>query len=211
MAKEIRWFFDGPLPGSVAEWFEKALPGEVVQPPEDERADAYLATGRAKDDDSGLKMRDVGAAPKFEFKWRTESMPFRADRMAGLLEDWGKKSWKFAGREGLQPVLDSIAGGLKMDWVTVTKRRRERRYELRHGELHPASGRVSEGFKIELTPFKSAGADWWSLGIDVCSDRDDVTPGLAKLAELLIRDYPGPALDIEHSFGYPAWVRRASA
>jgi hypothetical protein len=210
MAQEIRWFFEGPLPDDVAEWFERALPGEGMQKPEGKRTDAYLATGRDEDDDAGFKMRDVGMEPKFEFKWRTESEKFEATSLEGLLENWGKKSWEFKEADRLQPVLDAIGAGLDMKWVHITKERRKRAYSLEDdGALVPEGKRVDRGFKIELTPFTSAGREWWSLGIDIFIDHEGVAAGLSKLAELLTKDYPGPALDVKHSCGYPAWVLRA--
>lgn len=197
---ELRWFFDGPIPSQVEEWFSK-LDGTPPRPKS--RDDVYLiVTGR---DDFGVKLREGN----LELKWRTGSEPFKGQgrEEIGFKELWDKRGWKYSNEELVDAGFE--APDLAGPRVKVHKMRRQRKYEVdQSGAFGPVSivDQPDRACVIELTGLKRNGEPAWTLGFDAIGTADEVDKILAQGVERLLAAYTGPALTSERSFGYPKWL-----
>jgi hypothetical protein len=142
-----------------------------------------------------------------EFKWRlaTEEFASSGGLVTGTLENWDKKSWELVDKQQERAMLDAVGKGLSFRWVEAGKNRRQRRYDM-SGDVLRSKERVDVGLVIELTELFVAGNKWWSIGIDLIGDGTELPDKFKRHADALLARYPGPKLDAEHSYGYPAWV-----
>lgn len=192
---EVRWLVPGPVPEAVAAWFH-AL-GAPVEPTT--RTDRYLVPLH---DGLGLKLR--GGGLQIEPKQRAAVLgPVRPrPGVAGQAERWQK--WSF-------PLAESPPAP-EGPWVEVLKTRWLRTYRDEAGRLvptdEPESGLVHG---LELTAVEVLGEPWWTVGVETSGGSPDA------LADALFRALPDllgpapPALALEQSRAYPAWLRAVTA
>lgn len=208
MGVEIRWFFERLLPGEVSTWFERDLLGESP-PLREERTDIYLAAR----EDLGIKLREG----KLEIKWRPNpGLVFSASgRPRGQGEYWDKWSWNDPESKADVQITKLLKERSDHPWIPVEKERHQHKYELAAGALRNVGPgqKVDQGVIIELTTLKVYGRSWWTLGLDLLGKAQDPDESLKEAKEVfekslgrLFEKYPGPALKLDNSYGYPKFV-----
>ena len=180
---EIRWFFRGDLPADVRHWFTQngSARGPFSETDEDKRHDVYLVV--QGDKEVGLKLR----GNELELKQLRDTLDvrFSGGRISGRAEVWAKWEWSVTPRE----VAKKHPKGVQRE---VGKKRLQRTFE--------AGG---AGCVAEITALAVGDERWWTIAAGLPGS-DPVT--IKGCAEEVFRDYPGPALDGEHSLSYPAWL-----
>jgi hypothetical protein len=196
---EVRWFYEGAIPGEVVEWFRS---GERLTENEPPRVDRYMRLGEA--DGLGIKVREG----RLEIKQRTGKggvIRFQG-RASGQIEEWRK--WSF--------VLDTsneALGGLLVPgsaWVSVEKTRELRRYSLIPGgqlETALAGQFPARGCNAELSRLVVEGQSWWSVCLEAFGGESLLQEAL-MLAAARIFDRPLATFNLQasDSFGYPRWL-----
>jgi hypothetical protein len=192
---EVRWFFEGSLPGELLSGYQAAsIPGVQEQ-----RTDWYLVGAHRPD--LGIKVRD-GAW--LDVKRRTGVEPDRAfdATMRGDVEHWAKWSFPLAA----DPVEEVP------EWRRVDKRRWIRRYDL--GGPGPATAVpfeqvVDSGCSAELSDVLVDGTLSWSLGFEAFGSPDALGSALTAGVSTFLADTPelaAAAFMQTDSRSYPSWL-----
>lgn len=191
---EVRWFYEGPAPEHVHDWF-RAVAGE---PPLETRTDRYV---RPASDGLGVKWR----SGSLEVKRLAEVVGEARFHVcaAGRVERWRK--WSFPLTDDAS--LDRPAG----DWVEVEKSRRVRYFAaeadgvrwLENGE------RSSEACGLELGEVRVGEAVWWSVCFEAFGpDEGALVDRLRRVASHAVATAEPPTLGAEHALSYPTWLRQ---
>ncbi len=195
---EMRWFYSGALPKSIAQWFGSESLGAYLSPPE-EREDIYLLVPSC--DYLGVKLR----GKTLEVKWRQAelgTMQF-GNRWEGKAEKWLK--WVCA--DTMAPVpADIVATG---KWVGVKKKRAQRLYQVSApGSLMsvPVEAPIPQGCTVELTQLHINGSAWWTLGFEAFGSESCLTESLQTVATWTSKSYQAQKLKAEDSSAYPIWL-----
>lgn len=195
---EMRWFYSGALPKSIAQWFGSESLGAYLSPPE-EREDIYLLVPSC--DYLGVKLR----GKTLEVKWRQAelgAMQF-GNRWEGKAEKWLK--WVCA--DTMAPVpADIVATG---KWVGVKKKRAQRLYQVSApGSLMsvPVEAPIPQGCTVELTQLNINGSAWWTLGFEAFGSESCLTESLQTVATWTSKSYQAQKLKAEDSSAYPIWL-----
>jgi hypothetical protein len=195
---ELRWFFSGPVPSIVKDWFC----GSRLCKEESIRTDHYLVFPGSNS--VGLKVRD---GKKLQVKARVrEPEPFSLPGgvIVGRLDAWVK--WSHEDTE----MADRLAGLRFGDplWVSVIKERWLRKFQLDDRQLTEvdADSEPDRGCKIELTRVTPPNALWWSLAFE--SFGPTPLPGdVARTAAHFLKLIPdGLVLTERDSTAYPEWL-----
>jgi hypothetical protein len=201
---ELRWFFKGLVPAEVQEWFN--LKFATRRPPKEKsRTDIYFIVRDRED--LGLKL----SRGRLELKWRQAAGPFSLSDppLSGVTETWVKEEWR--GAKELGGCLDLAFGKPKLQgWrVEVHKTRSLRKYQV------DARGRPSDlamdrpaarFFKVELTGLSKHDRPWWTLGMEVSGEPENLQEIFAAAVQNLWRDHPPLELHADRSYGYPHWL-----
>ena len=195
---EMRWFYSGALPKSIAQWFGSDSLGGYLSPPE-EREDIYLLVPSC--DYLGVKLR----GKTLEVKWRQGelgAMQF-GNRWEGKAEKWLK--WVCA--DTMAPVpADILATG---KWVEVKKKRAQRLYQVSApGSLIsvPVEAPIPQGCTVELTQLNINGSAWWTLGFEAFGSESSLTESLQTVATWTSKSYQAQKLNVADSSAYPIWL-----
>lgn len=195
---EMRWFYSGALPKSIAQWFGSDSLGGYLSPPE-EREDIYLLVPGC--DYLGVKLR----GKTLEVKWRQGelgAMQF-GNRWEGKAEKWLK--WVCA--DTMAPVsADIIATG---KWVGVKKKRSLRLYHVSESGAVmsvPVEAPIPQGCTVEITQLNINGSPWWTVGFEAFGSESLLTETLQTVATWVSKSYQGQKLKAEDSSGYPNWL-----
>ena len=195
---EMRWFYSGALPKSIAQWFGSDSLGGYLSPP-DEREDIYLLVPSC--DYLGVKLR----GKTLEVKWRQAelgAMQF-GNRWEGKAEKWLK--WVCA--DTMAPVpADIVATG---KWVGVKKKRAQRLYQVSApGSLMsvPVEAPIPQGCTVELTQLNINGSAWWTLGFEAFGSESSLTESLQTVATWTSKSYQAQKLNAADSSAYPIWL-----
>jgi hypothetical protein len=201
---ELRWFFKGAPPAQVQDWLSEKLPGERPHK-EKVRQDLYFIV--RDQEDLGLKL----SRGRLELKCRQESRPFSLSepRIAGVTEIWRKQEWRFA-KEYMKD-LDLAFGKPNLPgWrMEVHKNRSMRKY------LVDALGQVADPvkgepaarlLKIELTNLTKHDRPWWTLGVEISGEPQNLHEIFALAVQNVLQDHPHIDLNAGCSFGYPHWL-----
>ncbi|CAA9562187.1 hypothetical protein AVDCRST_MAG81-902 [uncultured Synechococcales cyanobacterium] len=196
---ELRWFYSGIMPISINEWFTHDCPGEHLTPPT-QREDLYLTTPGCEC--LGIKLRQ----DHLEIKWRQSGLGVweLVYGLAGQAEQWVK--WI------CEPSPDKIlpeANLTKGRWISVTKVRSQRKYEVLSDQSLIAVAieqPVNLGCTVELTKLKVAGNTWWSLAFEAFGEDKALINTLKVVTNYLLSNYQGPILQAQDSFAYPNWL-----
>lgn len=206
---ELRWFYDGALPEAIREWFRSGLPGEQVSEVDD-RDDTYLFQPRHEG--FGVKLRQAQPRSPYtlEIKWREHARPFQgAHGVAGQVERWLKLGWKDPEGPGPESLSDfALPAG---PWVTVGKRRWQRKYDWADGALNPVApkSRVDSGAVVEIVELELGGRPYSSLLIESYAADEPAQERILRAAiEQLMRNFPEPRPGMTQSYGYPFWLAR---
>ncbi|MBD1923561.1 hypothetical protein H6F77_21160 [Microcoleus sp. FACHB-831] len=179
---EVRWFYRGTIPKEVKNWFGQDILGKHPSPPE-EREDWYLYSPWC--DRLGIKMR----GGNLEIKWRLAELGVQrfGDGLEGKTEKWLK--W-ISEKPKNNKIIPANVGG-KALWIGVRKERSQRKYE---------------GCTMELTKLIVQNEAWWSLAFEASGEEAQEMNNLQAIASEIFKNYPGMALQIHDSFGYPKWL-----
>jgi hypothetical protein len=195
---EMRWFYSGALPKSIAQWFGSDSLGGYLSPPE-EREDIYLLVPGC--DYLGVKLR----GKTLEVKWRQGelgAMQF-GNRWEGKAEKWLK--WVCA--DTMAPVpADILATG---KWVGVKKKRAQRLYQVSApGSLMsvPVEAPIPQGCTVELTQLNINNSAWWTLGFEAFGSESSLTESLQTVATWTSKTYQAQKLNAADSSAYPIWL-----
>jgi hypothetical protein len=199
---EIRWFFRGEVPASVADWFGAGLDLEVER-----RKDSYLVFEGSES--VGVKLRDFDdpKGGKFEVKamiGAAETLAVAAN-VHGRSDTWSK--WSFDVKQ-FGSWVEAITTG-EPSWMTTSKQRRLRKFGLDTDEVieMPVAERPDNGCSAELVRLEVGPGDvWWTFGFESFGPRDRVR---ANLRRVLAHWFTAPApiaLDVVGSAPYPIWA-----
>ncbi len=198
---EVRWFYQGALPGEVVDWFH-----DCEQEPEEQphRLDYYLRLGTT--DSLGIKLREG----RIEVKQRVRQhgVAQLGERATGLVEHWRK--WSF----GLADAGTSFGDILVpvQSWIGVQKQRKLRKYQLAGDDrlLAVGAGEYPErGCAGELTAIRIEEQEWWSLGFEAFGEESSLKEILMlAVGQFLSRKRVPFYFHAEHSYGYPSWLAR---
>ena len=188
---ELRWFSHGTPPTEVEHWFNDHCPGELQKSPE-EREDLYLYTPEC--DYLNIKLRQGS----LEVKWRKAELGIRRfdPSWEGKVEQWLKWSCKDPTQQSIIPA--DIIG--KRPWVSVKKRRRQRRFAMQ------PSQRLYQGISCELTQLNIRNDVWWSIACEMATEDANQIDNFENLVSQISKTYPAPELLAENSYAYPRWL-----
>jgi hypothetical protein len=191
---EMRWLFDGPLPGAVERWLQSG--GDTTAPTS--REDRYLTLPGVVD--MGIKQREG----RVDIKGRLAVLGFHAiaPEIEGVAERWCKWTYDAA-------IADRL-GCFQGDVIVVGKSRVQRYFLLdSDGRTQRTVQRdpTQRGFSLELTRIRLAGGEHWSLGVEAAPDDPDLLANLLHALGEVLRGFP-VTLPRERSMSYPAWLAR---
>lgn len=183
LTREVRWFFDGPLPSSVLEWFQGRNGARVER-----RVDHYDLEAAHRG--IGLKRR---SSTSFDSKFRVliiENLAL-SPGLSGHVEEWMKIS---------EPINEETSSRIPRA-VEVSK-------EL-HTRDFPLNGSNGAGCEAELAAITAGSVQAWSLCFETYGPPDQraaaFSSGIARLLEGSPLP-PGMALGPESCHGYPEWI-----
>lgn len=196
---EVRWFYPGAAPLEIVTWFGQGERPPETQPP---RTDYYLRLGDT--DSLGIKLREG----KLEIKQRQQSSATVrfGGQVAGRVALWRKWSFPLAASGGDPAALLAQSGS----WLAVHKARRVRQYELtpsREVRPVPATLFPAQGCGLELTAIRVEGGRWWSLAFEAFGDEGHLRQNLLLVGKHVLARPLALALEAQHSFSYPRWLR----
>ena len=201
---ELRWFFKGAVPPEVQTWFSQEILADEPQK-EKIRTDLYLIV---KDrEDLGLKL----SRGRLELKCRQASLPFSLSelKIAGVQETWIKQEWRYA--KEFAGTLEMAFGKPKLQgWrVEVQKNRSMRKYQVDAGGkvLALAMDKPAERlFKIELTNLIKHERPWWTLGMEIAGEPDNLQEIFPLAVKNVLTGLPQLDLHTGRSYGFPYWL-----
>jgi hypothetical protein len=198
---ELRWFFDKEVSPAADKWFREKLPDTEISPM-DARSDIYLFT--SQNDDFGTKLREG----RLEIKWRQAVQPFSgAHGIVGQMERWVRWSWEDPGGPGPGDVKAWAAPS--GPWVTVSKKRWQRKYAWDNGKFKPSPAKqiFEMGAAVEVTALELDGHTYGTILVETFAPEKQLQEKLLYAAvEYLWREYPDPLPTATQSYGYPHWL-----
>jgi len=211
---EIRWFFKGTVPADVSSWFsrDKYL-GDLIGDNEFEaREDLYLVCS------NGMFISPKLREGKFEIKYREDVKEIHGPNgnLIGKGEYWKKWSWRYLGRGEVQnmgedPFVSNFLKTTDKDLlVKVGKKRWRRKFGIYGAKLEPVPLNKRDlpyGLLAELTEIKINGDKWWTIAFEVFGVAKQPMNILQQGVNWVIKEYPGPTLQIKNSYSYPEWIQ----
>jgi hypothetical protein len=202
---EMRWFFVGPAPEAVADWFD-AREGRLQERLEEPRTDSYLVFFGSPG--VGVKLREVPEEGRFNFEIKAlRSAPRTVEPSPGILgraDAWVK--WTV---ELNVDLLQTMRKGSR--WIDVEKKRWLLKYEIQ-ADAAPKEvlkeARPDEGCNVELTELLVVGGRWWTIGFEAFGQPERVDRHLLASLETFFsgsrEKIPCPLLEA-NSLSYPNW------
>ena len=201
---ELRWFFKGLVPAEVRSWFTHTVLADRPCKEKSRRDLYFLVRNR---DDLGLKL----SRGRLELKWCQAAHPFALSdpRVDGVAENWVKEEWR--GAKELGSCLDLAFGKPNLrGWrVEVHKTRCQRKFQVdARGHLSDlVMDRPAEQFfKVELTSLAKHDRPWWTLGMEISGEPENLQEIFAAAVQNLLSDHPPLNLHAGQSYGYPRWL-----
>ena len=206
---EVRWFFEGPLPEEVKQWFCRSSLALNPAP----REDHYLLFPAALG--LGLKLREG----RLEIKHLVESLrvrTFMAD-VAGTVQVWKKDAYGEPAKE-----FERLRTSAPHLWIAVRKERTLRRFSLEDasiGEVPADRVFLRDGCNAELTMITVGGSAYWSFNFEAYGNPTRVADFLQQVAIHVLKDERRPrqfktnassadAFSAQHSCSYPEWLEK---
>jgi hypothetical protein len=172
---ELRWFFDGRLPGDVRSWFTHD--GECGL--QTSRRDSYLIDGQ---EDVGVKRR---RGTLLELKQRGRRSPYRHREMEGWIEEWQR--WSPA--DDLVDLADDAV------WMSIDKEILKRRFRTTGPEVPltlETRAMSGVGCDAEVAALSVDGQPSWTFALSAFGSAGD-HPALLDIAwDCLVAERPGP-------------------
>jgi hypothetical protein len=153
---ELRWFFQGQLPGILLEKFKDFAARQKLETSKESRSDYYLKNKR---ETVGVKLRKDGDEKDVELKFLKASAPHDEHNASGQVERWRK--WKFPASKFNFRNERSV---LESEWVAVSKVR------YLTNIPSPSSKSKNEGCGFELTSITSSQGSFWTIGFEAFSE-----------------------------------------
>lgn len=180
LTREVRWFFDGPIPDVIHAWFAGDADVSIEQ-----RFDQYDVV--AARSGIGSKLRHTG---EFDIKQRLALVGSveLAPGLVGIVEDWQKTTRLAAGA----PIAMAAS-------IAVVKTTTSRRFVL-NGEA---------GCEVELASVEAGARRAWSLCFETFGRFDAREEALRAAVRALLAESPlppGQHFPLEASQSYPEWI-----
>ena len=192
---EVRWFYDGPPPEAVVDWFMTLDPQE-----QSSRQDLYLIS---RDPSLNVKLRES----KIQLKRRSDEATLTTfcDGVRGYREPWQK--WSFPLTDDAPDLFSDDPSGL---WMPVKKHRYQREYEPDEQrtllttleEPDPADA------LIELTRVTSGEHEAWTICMEAEGHAEALSGTLRQMGRYVFHQGTPPTLAPRDSFGYVQWLAR---
>ncbi len=207
---EVRWFFAGPIPDEIEQWFcRSSLALKAAF-----REDHYLLFPAALG--LGLKLREG----RLEIKHLVESLgvrTFTAD-VAGTVQVWKKDAYG----EPAVKEFERLRTSAPHLWIAVRKERTLRRFSLEGTtivEVPADKVFLRDGCNAELTKITVDGLASWSFNFEAYGNPSRVEDYLQRVAVHVLKDDRRPrlfktsassadAFSAQHSCSYPEWLWR---
>lgn len=185
ITREVRWFFEGPLPADVRTWFKDGARRGVREC----RTDVY--DRRVAESGVGIKRRDGAEIDAKHMVGDPEIVEFLPG-VTGRVEDWEK-----TGESGLDVGRDQVVVSKEILTLTFD---------------HPESSADEPiGCEAELASIRVGSHRAWSLCFETYGDPGSRAEALQIGIGRLLGKGQLPAalsLSVSHSFGYPQWITR---
>lgn len=184
ITREVRWFFEGPLPVEVKMWFTD----HAKRGTRESRTDVYDM--RAARDGVGIKRRD-GATVDAKHRLGESQVAELLPGVGGLVEDWGKTR-----ESGLVVGRDQVV--VAKEIVTLV-------FEC------PGDWGYPTGCEAELASIRVGPRRWWSLCFETYGNPAARAEAFQLGIDSLLGTGPLPAplsLSALASSGYPDWIAR---
>lgn len=190
---EVRWFYDGPPPNAVVDWFMGFDP--ETQP---EREDLYLIS-----DDPSLNVKLREGNIQLKRRSGDRSVIAFHEQVEGYRESWQK--WSFPLSDEAPNLWADDPSGL---WLPVEKSRYQREYgpdEQRRllatrDEEQPATA------LIELTAIAFGSHEAWTICMEAEGDAETLPGTLRQMGRYIFEQATPPILIPSRSFGYVRWL-----
>src|SRR2546428_9625645 len=198
---EVRWFFEGPLPEEVKQWFWRNSLALSPAPCEDHCLLFPAALGL------GLKLREG----RLEIKPLVESLgvrTFTAD-VAGTVQVWKKEAYG----EPAFKEFERLRTSTPHLWITVRKKRTLRKFSLESATLvEVPADRVflRDGCNVEVTEITVEGSAYWSFNFEAYGNPARVEDYLQRVAApgLTVNPRPRYTFSSAHASSCPPWLGR---
>jgi len=196
---EVRWFFDGPVPSEIEQWFCRGglLSAAAA------REDFYLRFPASLG--LNVKLREG----RLEIKSLMTTLGSRrfAPDAAGTVQLWEKRT----GGDAAAAEFEWLRTSAPDLWIAVRKGRTLRKFacngeaiaEVDAGTVLPAEGCIAELTKILVN-----GADYWSFAFEAWGDPTQAEALLARIAGHVLADSHRPPrpFSAADSHAYPDWL-----
>lgn len=205
---EVRWFFEGPCPAAVEQWF-----GQGRTPEPEEREDRYLVLPGVTA--VGIKLR--GGVGQDQVRLEVKAQHGQPERfrpvpgVLGLAAAWSKWTLVLEG--------DAISSGLEPPMPVRTTRKRRQVRRLAHDadvvREVPASASAESGCDLELAVVTLDGLPdepWWSLAFEAFGSESRAWAALRTTVPHVFRTQGTPPVGSDEAFAapssmaYPAWI-----
>jgi len=200
---EVRWFFDGPVPSEIGQWFCRGDMLSSATP----REDFYLRFPAPLG--LNVKLREG----RLEIKSLLQTIGARrfAPDAAGTVQLWEKRT----GGDAAVTEFERLRTGAPALWIAVRKGRTLRKFTCNGealAEVPAGTVFLAEGCNVELTHLTVEGMDYWSLAFEAYGDPSQVEESLLRVAAHVLSPPAGPPrpLPAGHSCSYPEWLDRFS-
>ena len=212
MSAEVRWFFEGPVPDAIEQWFGRSDSACTASPREDHYVMFPASLGL------NVKLREGRLEVKSLVKV-LGARTFSAD-VAGNVQVWEK----WSGGDAAVKEFERLRTSTPDLWIAVTKQRTLRKFSPDDGSIREVqAGEVflQEGCNVELTRITAVGSSYWSLAFEAYGDPSRVEASLLAVAEHVFSDShrPRPSkksafsadpFSAANSHSYPEWLARLS-
>ena len=197
---EVRWFFEGPIPDEIEQWFCSSLALDAAP-----REDHYLLFPAALC--LGLKLREGW----LEIKYLVESVgihTFMAD-VIGTVQVWNKDAYG----EPAVKEFERLQTSAPHLWIAVRKKRTLRRFSPEGTSIvEVPADRVflRDGCNAEFTKITVDGLAYWSFNFEAYGNPVRVADYLHRVAMHVLKDNQRPSYSFPapNSCSYPEWLWR---
>lgn len=198
---EVRWFFEGPVPDDIEQWFCRGGLLSKAEP----REDHYLAFPASLG--LNVKLREG----RLEIKSLVKALGVRdfAADVSGNVEMWEKR---IAGDAAVKE-FEKLRSNTSHLWIAVKKERTLRTFSLDSDSIQEVqAGKVflSNGCNVELTRITVNGSEYWSFGFEAFGNSSRVEESLMKVVAHVLSGAhrPHDTFPTANSHSYPEWLAR---
>jgi len=198
---EVRWFYDGPAPDDVVEWFTSLNPGQ-----QREWEDVYLIS-----DDPALNVKLRGGKIQLKRRSGDQTVTTFSEGVQGVREYWQK--WSFPLTDSAPDLFHDDSSAASDLWLSVVKSRLQRKYtpDEQHALLDTLDEADPAHALVELTRVSHGEHAAWTLCMEAEGPMQALPGTLRQMGRYVFRTGFPPTLTPSHSFGYVRWLERIAA